>query len=138
VPFPNNSSEWKKFLEVSESALSHGLVLLFGEQERIQIYDFDRLLTLGVRLARSSFSPANLSRIAVQWLNAHPTERRLGIVSAFFTGLWKYSTSDSVAADADVRTYKALIQSIQPDEEADNVEQSLLELRKHLNRMRSS
>jgi hypothetical protein len=62
------------------------LIALLEQYDQSSYVDFDRLMSVGLRLARSGHDAADAA--AVAWLALQPSARRLDIVAALLCGLW--------------------------------------------------
>lgn len=62
------------------------LMALLEQYDQSSYVDFDRLMSVGLRLARSGHDAADAA--AVAWLALQPSARRLDIAAALLCGLW--------------------------------------------------
>jgi hypothetical protein len=131
MPFPTLSSDWERLLAASEENIWRNILDSFRESELLAPnFDVDRLMSAGIRFARSTIPTPLLSRLVVSWIADHPTETRIGIGSAFLDGLWQWSTVAPVIEPDVLREYLKAISSVEIVNERGNVLATLETLRK--------
>ena len=97
---PRLPSEWERLFALDESDLNEQLVaLLAAAEQSAPPIDFDRLIGAGRRFAGAG--RVHTDAIAVSWLTARPSARRLDVVSGFLTGLWS-TTGAELSVQHDV------------------------------------
>lgn len=124
--FPVLADQWDAFrLLPREQLLAAVIGILNTIDEDARPFDFDRLMSAGLRLARSSVAVPQMAGALINWADETRSEKRLGMVAALLNGLWKSGREIPLVFHDDLLRYMGLIEAVPITIEADNIKQTL-------------
>jgi len=131
--FPVLTDEWVAFRMLPRDQLLASVIGIMNRFDRdARQFDFDRLMSAGLRLARSSVPVPQMAGALINWADETRSEKRLGMAAALLNGLWRCPQELPLIFRDDLPRYICLIEAVPITVEADNVKQTLDMLQPHV------
>jgi|SRR5579862_6648925 len=102
--------------EVPPSDIASFLASTMGQKESEIPLNIDRLISLGVTLAKSGHE--TVDGPVLQWLGRQPSVRKIDIVAAFLSGLWKAPFRQRPVTGESANAFLEVIRGAKLDDDA--------------------